>query len=431
MIPILFEANTTNFYGTESYNNTQINHGLGDLIDTTACVVQFNEDCSYEMELSYPANGKMLPELTPGRIIVAKSDIFRQTRYKPYQAFRIYGSERNIDDGITVKCQHISYDLDNLYSFPGIQSGSYSGENVIFTFPISGNLNSVLQEIKNKTMNGTCPFTFTSNVSRTSVNPYVRDVIYMPVNEPTSIRSILFNGDSSVKGCWGGEWVFNNFSISALEPAGVDTTNVIEYGRNMIEISHEEDITNLVTGVMPYYLDKDKEYPDAENRMIYLFGDTIRAEGTFLRENIVPVNLTSLYNEYGEKYASHFAGQVIDGQYVDMAWNMEENPTFEHFNTVCQLWAKSIKLGVPEISLTVKASEVEEPLYMYDSLKVHYDALDIDVIAKVSSCTYDVLNERCTEFDVGNTKSSSMWRGIYSEGKDIKKVFVPGVTPSW
>ena len=96
MIPILFEYNETDF----------TTHGLGDLVDCIECKARATDEGEYEMSFNYPANGELFSELQIGRIVLAKVNDY----HKP-QRFRIYGIESEINQTVTVNCQHISYDL--------------------------------------------------------------------------------------------------------------------------------------------------------------------------------------------------------------------------------------------------------------------------------------------------------------------------------
>lgn len=433
MIPILFESNATTFSyidRNETKGQELVYHGIGDLLETTECVIQFNEDCTYEMELKYPITGQMVSELIPGRIIVVKSDIFRQHsipginygQIMTYQAFRIYAIERNFDE-IIIKCQHLSYDLNDIYSFPYY---SKSGDSIVIGQVLNGynRLQQILDLIKSRITNGTCPFTFYSDMPRPRTN-IGQDNIIVPVNEPTSIRSILFNGDESVKNAWGGDWVFDNYRVRALSSSGIDTNIAIEYGQNMADVEQNEDISDRVTGILPYYLDQDKDYPDQDYRKYFIYADEILAEGTFNRENVIPVNFTQLYNEYIER------GYQFPVSVSPIGEPMDGNPTFAKFNYVCELWSRDTKLGISDLGVVVKPAFLSSDIYMYDSIRIYYKSSGIDITAKVSSYTYDVLAEKCIEFEVGTAKSSALWKGIWQEGSDRKRIFMAGVSPSW
>ena len=53
MIPILFNYDATDFS----------THGIGDLMETTACESIVNAEGEYELELQYPVSGKWFREM--------------------------------------------------------------------------------------------------------------------------------------------------------------------------------------------------------------------------------------------------------------------------------------------------------------------------------------------------------------------------------
>lgn len=209
MIPILFEYNATSF----------TTHGIGDLVDCIACVTTQNDEGIYELSFSYPISGELINELTIGRLIYTKANPWQDN-----QIFRIYGYEKEIGGKLTVKCQHISYDLANL-------------PVKVFKSAANASANTCLANIKTNTVNisglNISSFTFSSNVPGTAQTQQG----YFEVDTPTSVRAAILDGDESVKGCFGGDLVFNNYNVSLQATGGSDRGVVIEYGVDLMDLN--------------------------------------------------------------------------------------------------------------------------------------------------------------------------------------------------
>ena len=68
MIPILFDSNETTFTG----------NGLGRLADVASCEVTEARNGIFELELSYPVDGRLFTSLTAGRYIYTTHDNSRK-----------------------------------------------------------------------------------------------------------------------------------------------------------------------------------------------------------------------------------------------------------------------------------------------------------------------------------------------------------------
>ena len=357
MIPILFEYNTTSF----------TTHGIGDLIDCIECATTQNDEGEYELSFTYPVGGELINELTIGRLIYAKANPWQNN-----QIFRIYGYEKEIGGVITVNCEHISYDLNKI---PVKR----------FKSAASANCNTVLANMKSNAVSITGlninSFTFSSNVSGTAQTQKG----YFEVETPTSARAVILDGEDSIKGCFGGDLVFDNYSVSIQATGGSDRGVVVEYGVDLMDLNQEENISEMVTGVLPYFTytaDNDNNDP------LIAYGTVQYASGTFRTHRVEPLDLTS----YFPNQAEHTA------------------PSAAQLNAKAQEWmSKEDGFGQPEINLTLSYATLGQDVRLHDAVTVRFVKMGIDVKSKVCSYTYDVLNERVTEIEVGKTKPSLLF----------------------
>lgn len=375
MIPILFEYNETNFSS----------HGIGDLIDCIACETQCNDDGEYELSFIYPKDGELFSELTIGRLIYAKANSWQQN-----QIFRIYGYGKKIGGQITINCEHISYDLNRI----PVKK---------FKSAASANCNTALANVKSNAVAITglniSKFTFTSNVTGTA---QTQDGYY-EVDGPTSARSAILDGDDSVKGVFGGNLVLDNYTLKLLasgsDEGGMNRGVMIEYGVDLIDLDQEENISEMYTGVLPYFRYRAND-GDEDDTIAY--GSVQYASGTFQNHRIAPLDLT----EYFPNQAEHTA------------------PSAAQLNSKAQEWMRNEDgFGEPEVNLTLSYAALGQDVRLHDQVTVRFLKLGIDVAAKVTSYKYDVLAERMKEIEVGKTKKTILFS--LEDASRLKKGLLP------
>lgn len=354
MIPILYEYNETSF----------MTHGIGDLVDCIECKTSQNDEGEYELSFTYPVSGKLLKELTIGRLVYAKANPWQDN-----QIFRIYGYEKAINGILTVNCQHISYDLANIpiRKFKCEKADSCDTaltkmkQNAV---PVTGlNINQ---------------FAFYSDVSGTAQ----RTEGFYELETPSSARAVLLDGDDSIKGMFGGDLVLDNYRVSLLKLGGADRGTLIEYGVDLMDLNQEESISEMFTGVLPYYT---YTLDDDENTEQITYGAVQYVSGTFLTQKIFPLDLTTYYPNQKE----------------------HTSPTASELEAKAREWMAAEKgFGEPEVNLTLSYAALGQDVRLHDAVTVRFVKMGIDVKSKVSSYTYDVLRERVTEVEVGNAKPS-------------------------
>lgn len=357
MIPILFEYNATSF----------TTHGIGDLVDCIECTTGQNDEGEFELSFKYPVGGELINELIIGRLVYAKANPWQNN-----QIFRIYGYEKEIGGVITVNCEHISYDLNKI-PVKRFKSAANANCNTVLA-----NMKSNVVSITGLSINS---FTFSSNVSGTAQTQKG----YFEVETPTSARAVILDGDDSIKGCFGGDLVFDNYSVSLQATGGSDRGVVVEYGVDLMDLNQEENISEMVTGVLPYFTYTAN---NDNNDPLIAYGTVQYASGTFRTHRVEPLDLTS----YFPNQAEHTA------------------PSAAQLNAKAQEWmSKEDGFGQPEVNLTLSYATLGQDVRLYDAVTVKFVKMGIDVKSKVCSYTYDVLNERITEVEVGKTRPSLLF----------------------
>lgn len=375
MIPILFEYNASTF----------TTHGIGDLVDCIACETACKDSGEYELSLIYPKGGELFGELTIGRLIYAKANSWQQN-----QIFRIYGYEKGIGGKVTINCEHISYDLNRI----PVKK---------FNAAASASCNTVLANVKSNAVAITglniSKFTFSSNVSGTA---QTQDGYYK-LDTPSSARSAILDGDDSVKGVFGGNLVLDNYNLKLLAPGsnegGMNRGVLIEYGVDLMDLQQEENISEMYTGVLPYFRYRAND-SDEDDTIAY--GSVQYASGTFQNHRVRSLDLT----EYFPNQAEHTA------------------PSAAQLNSKAQEWIqKEEGFGEPEVNLTLSYAALGQDVHLHDQVTVRFVKMGIDVAAKVTSYKYDVLKERMIEVEVGKTKKTILFS--LEDASRLKKGLIP------
>ena len=345
MIPILYDKTETEFKTL----------GIGPLSDAISCEVTEERNGTYELRMSYPITGVHYSDITNEAIICAIP-----ADGKDAQPFRIYKISRPINGKISVYAEHLSYQLSHIVVMP-------------FTAHGAGNTLSGL--IDNSI--GDQPFSVWTDIAN-GTTEYNQTV-------PASFRSRLGGVSGSVLDCFGGEYEFDQWNVKLHAHRGTDRGVSIEYGKNLVSVTQEENIANVVTGIVPMWKSND--------------GDTVVTLPEILIES-----------EYADRYT--YKRNIV----YDFSSDFQDQPTEEELRAKAESYVSSNLIGVPEISIDVDfvaLSDTEEykdlereRINLCDTVTVRFAELGIDTTAKVVKTVYDVLGERYTKVSIGSVKAS-------------------------
>lgn len=361
MIPTVFGENQSLWNGVPK-------HGIVDLVDCISCkAVQTQDDDSaeWELELKYPCSGQGAGELTYNKLIVAKANSWQQN-----QIFRIYSVIENIDQTLSVKAQHIFYDLGNVPVKP-------------CKITSAGNFNSHMQNDRVISHN----FTFTTDIS---------DSTDWEIKEPISILSAVLDGDESWKGQYPGDIIFDNYSVALMKQGGVNRNVIINYGVDLVDLEQEKNISEMITGIYPYIKRSttDSAYKENDPTTHYIYGSITYNKDTSLGIDSEPMRPRKI--------------QPMDlSQYFK---DKKSTPTVTQLNNMAKKVCKKIQVGLPKISLKLSYAYLGQDVRMFDKIRVKFPRLNIDTSAKVVKYQYDILLERVEEVELGYARSSNLFR---------------------
>lgn len=344
MIPILFSADATSFN----------NNGLGALADCTSCKVTEKRNGEYILTMQYPLDGIHFKDIQKSCIIWVKPSDGANN-----QAFRIYKTKKPINGIVTIEAEHISYQLSMIPTMP------FTAESA----------SAALQGLKTNAAEP-CPFFFYTD--KQTIATYTQE-------QPASIRSRLGGVSGSILDVYGGEYEFDNYNVHLWANRGSDKGVTIRYGKNLIDLKQEENIQNVVTGVVPFFANEDTLVT--------------------LPEKVVESEYVDLY--------PYPRTVILD---LSSEWT-DEVPTVEQLRQRVQKYIEDNDIGIPKVSIDVsfialwQTQEYKdiaplERVNLCDTVTIIFEKLGIEAKAKVISTEYDVLRERYTKIEVGDAKST-------------------------
>ncbi len=329
-------------------------NGVGALRDCISCTITEERNGSYELEMVYPVGGQHYDALALRGLIKAQPN-----PYAEEQLFRIYQISRPINGQVTVNAAHISYDLS------GIPVAPYTASTAA----------QALDRIKSQATVD-CPYEFWTDLTTTA---------NFAANVPSSLRSLLGGIDGSILDVYGGEYEWDNYTVKLHSERGTDRGVSIRYGKNLTDITHEENCESVYTGVYPYWVDSDG--------------------------NVKQISTSPIVDVPDSQYS--FARILL----LDISREYTDQPTDEQLKQYALNYIKANKIGVPKVSLKLSYAQLEqteeykgkallERVGLCDTVHVTFERLGVDATAKVIKTTYNVLLDRYDSVELGTPRSN-------------------------
>lgn len=201
------------------------------------------------------------------------------------------------------------------------------------------------------------------------------------LSEPKTIRSFLLGSDDSIQAIYGGEFEWDNYTVKLLNNRGSDKGVTIRYGKNLLDLTQEENIENTITGIYPIW--------KSDEAIVELTEKVLHASNA----NKFPFVRTEIH---------------------DFTNDFDVMPTEEELREMAQLYIQKEGIGVPEVNLTVNFANLSETqeyanvlglqsVNLGDTVTVIFSDLGVSSTQKVTKTEYDFLNERYTSVTIGNT----------------------------
>ena len=364
----LFESTETSF----------LSNGFGSLPDASKCEVVEERNGSFELEMEYHISGKHYSELELRRIIVAKPN-----PYATPQPFRIYSISKPMNGFVTVKAEHISYDM------AGYPVSRFTASNAA----------EALTGLKENAIVD-CPFAFSTDVDK--------EIDFL-LTKPASMRSLLGDSSGSVLDVYGGEYEFDVYQITLHAKRGSNHGVTIRYGKNMTDLKQEENCSNVYTAVYPYFLFENNE--TEQPILIELPEKIVATPGTYNFTRIFPLD--------------------VSGDWKNLYEWEDRYPSEEEIREIAENYISDNQLGTPKVSLTVsfeqlsQAKEYEtlsslETVRLCDTVNVEFPKLKVSATSKCIKTTYNVLTGKYILIELGEARSN-LASGIASQNNQMRE----------
>jgi phage minor structural protein len=267
------------------------------------------------------------------------------------QAFRI-GNVTKTKSKLISRCWHVFYDSKNYL--------------IADSYVVNKNCNDALDHLNSAT-EPQSEFSTVSNIGTISSYRCVRKSLY------EAIQTVIER--------WGGHLVRNNFNIAVRSSIGQDNGIVVQYKKNLKDITCDENWDNVITKILP-----------------------VGKDGVLL--NAVDPS-ASLYISSAIQYDLPYTKTVSFSQDI----NEEDYETEIAYKQalVSDLTEQAIayldKYSVPQVNYTLKAN-LEKVTDVGDTIEVIDSKLNINLMTNVISFDYDCISKQYTEVEFGNFKNT-------------------------
>ena len=362
MIPILYESTETSFQS----------NGLGLLGECGACKVTEELNGPYELYIEYPIDGKRFSDITSRRIIYVKPN-----PYDDPEPFRIYNISKPMLGVVEISAEHISYDLCG---------------TVVETFEAVNAADALTKLKSNESIASS--FSYWTDVSSPNSD--------LSISTPRSARSIVGGETDNILSAYGGELKFNKYVVRLYQHRGYNRGVSIRYGKNLTDLRQDTNVSNVYTGIYPFYIRSDTK--------VVLPEKVLLAAGTFDFSRILPVDFSNLF------------GDAV--------------PSVEDLRTIAQAYLDTNEISVPEINLTVSFEQLEkyseydtlnlmQQVCLGDTIDVEFEKINVTGTAKAVKTVYDVILDKYESIELGDAKSdlsksiNSLESSIYETSQSL------------
>lgn len=357
MIPILFPP------GETQYNN----NGIGRLADAVSCVVTEERNGIYDLAMTYPVSGAHFDDITLGsQIMAVPSD--KANRAQPFDIVNI---RKTLDSTIEIVANHISYRMMYTPVKP-VANTSYITAS------------AAIAAVKNK-LAGTSPFVISTDVASKAI---------YHLDEPASLKSVLYGMEGSLLDMYGGTWEFDWYNATLRGKRGEDTGLTIRYGKDLTGLTYEESQEGIFTGVLPYWRGTVGS-GDASQDVVVVADAPIAVSAlasTLPYARNIVLDVTSDFAD-GEFTDQPSKAQVLQKGLAYLEKNVTETETINIDVSFVPLW-----------QLDYNQTAQHQQIGLCDSLTIVHGPLGIMYSGKIVKTEYDVLRDRYQSLEIGLLK---------------------------
>ena len=372
MIPILFRNSETAF----------TSNGICRLIDCISCEVTEERNGVYELEMTYPVTGRNYSKIARGLIIYATHDDTQTP-----QPFDIYKISKPIDGIVTINASHISYRQNKMVLKPFTAVDIQTALQGFVTYCQTNN-----------------PFTYWTDKEPVTSAPY-------DLKEPKTVRAALGGSEGSILDVYGtGEYEFDHFAVKLYTSRGEVKPVQIRYGKNMTDLTDEDDAGDSYNAVMPFWRSPETGYTSILPEL------TVGRDGVlFFDEPWTTDTNGTITNEGGTEIDFRYAPSAVVP--LDLSGDFPTPPTFQQMrNRAAQLlnqnkpWLSRRTITVDFVQLwqmdEYKDVAPLQHVNLCDTVTIVHPYLDLTAEAKIVKTVYDTLLDRYSSMELGDAKAT-------------------------
>ena len=221
MIPRLYESTETAF----------TTFGICPLSEAVSCTVTEARNGQYTFKMEYPTDGLFFSELKVDRIILAQAHE-NDTQAQPFRIESISGDMGGV---VQIEAVHISYQLNWIILARMTKYTRYAEQ-------------AMFQMKRDALISASCPFNFYSDIGTAESAP-----VHIRTEDATPFRTFLGGMEGSVLDTYGGEFEWNRYDVHLWEHRGVDNGVKVTYGKNLIGLDWDTDVSDTYTSVVATY----------------------------------------------------------------------------------------------------------------------------------------------------------------------------------
>ena len=355
MIPILFPP------GEQLYNN----NGLGRMYEATHCTVTEERNGIYELSMTYPVDGERFNDINLGCQILARpSD--KATRSQPFDIVNI---RKTLDSTIEILATHISYRM-NFIPVKPVSNSSYITAS------------AAIGLVKNK-ITGSNPFKISTDKANKAA---------FHLDEPASLKSVLYGMEGSLLDMYGGTWEFDWFDAKLMSKRGDDTGIKIRYGKDLTGMNYESSNEGIFTGVLPYW------------RGSVTVNDTTQ-DVVVVADAPVTVPALAKAMPYARNIVLDVTSDFTEGEFTDQPTKAQVIAKGKAYLDANATETETINIDVSFVPLWQTDGSEQHPLIgLCDELTVIHAPMGIQYSGKIVKTEYDVLKDRYQTLGIGLLK---------------------------
>ncbi len=327
-------------------NETDFSHNGICVLQPIEAIVSEELNGDYSLKLTMPR----------GFSNIEVEQVVKAPTPKNPQLFRLYNTDIDMLGNPVFYCRHIFYDLLDYF----IEDTRPTGDGVLAISRILDNT----------------PFTGDSDITKQGTAYYQ---MMNPVNA-------ILGADNSFITVWGGELERDNFTVRMKSQLGADRGVSIRYRKNLTGLRFVTDLSGVATKIMPTGLKEDGQtllkLPEK-----YVVSPLI---DTYANEKVTRIHYSEI--KIGDEMSeSQALGALRD------AANLE----FEKGLDKPQVTA-TVEFVPLEDTEEYKDFSILESVYLGDSISVHHEDLNIDLVTKIIGFEFNALSKRYNKVTLGN-----------------------------